>query len=833
MFLKDHQKTALIYQSRKISYRDVLNQVALYADQFPISKQGRVAIISEARPEWIYAFYSTWVNQGVAVPFDYLASSDEMSYMIDDCTPAMVFCSAESKEKVLIALESTSHQPNIISFDGLSLPEETTIPHINTIEVIDQDETAVMIYTSGTTGNPKGVMLSYGNLLSNINCIAHENNQPSNYYLKEDTCISILPLHHILPLQGNILMPLNVGATTCFIDQITSEEIFKTLNNYGVSIIIGVPRLFEMIHKGLMDKINSNKVAKILFKISRAINNYQLSCKIFKKVRAAFGGKIKFCSVGGAKMPPSISRDLHAVGLKILEGYGLTETSPMVCFNRIDDYSFGPVGRPIAGVEVKISNEELLVKGPNVMKGYYKKPEETAKVLKDGWFHTGDKAAIDEKGKITITGRIKDIIVLTNGKNIDPVEIEQKLMNGYSLIKEVGVIEHKGVLFAVIFPDLHQVKDNNIVNIKETLKWEVLDRYNQKVSQYKKILNFEVITEELPKTRIGKLKRFELHDILEAKNIKSSDIIEPDIEEYQILKEFIKEIANKNILPTDHIEFDLGLDSLDKLELLEKIEHTFGVMVKEEIFSKYPKINELAQHLNKIKHQIVNETINWKEILKKKMEFKLPKFHFLTNFSMNMVRPISKVYFRLKARGVENIPQNKPVIFAPNHQSALDGVLLTSILKKKVRKNTYFFAKDRNFKSKIKRKIAANSNVILMNINKNLKDNIQKLALLLEKGKNVVIFPEGARSRDGQIHDFKKTFAILSKELNIPVIPVAIDGTYRSLSIGKMIPKPSKVNIEFLKPVLPENCNYQQIINQTKEKILKALGKKSFESNKL
>jgi long-chain acyl-CoA synthetase len=196
---------------------------------------------------------------------------------------------------------------------------------------------------------------------------------------------------------------------------------------------------------------------------------------------------------------------------------------------------------------------------------------------------------------------------------------------------------------------------------------------------------------------------------------------------------------------------------------------------------------------------------------------------FLINSFYLLLKPLSRIYFKLKADGLENIPKDKPVIFVSNHQSALDGFLLNIVLKWKMRKKTYFFAKDKNFKTSIKKLFAKNSNILLLNINKNLKESLQNLATVLNKGKNIVIFPEGVRSRDGQIRNFKKTFAILSKELNIPIIPVAINGTFKSMSIGSKIPKPGKVNIKILQPLEPGGKNYQEISDEAKNIIDKNL----------
>lgn len=826
MFLKDRKKTALIYNDKDISYRNLLKNISFFATKFTIKPNERVVVFSESQPEWVYAFYSIWKNNGICTPLDFMLPEDELEFMLNDCKPTIIFTSQKQKEKINKVVNNLDFPIQVIVLEKLSknIEQESDKFLVQSIDVPDYKNVALMIYTSGTTGSPKAVQLTFDNLLNNLNFLVKDsfNPQKNDFYLTTDTTITILPLHHILPLLGSIIAPLFYGSSIVLLTEVTPESMFSNMKKHQVTLLFGVPRLYEMFHAGIINKMKNNKIAKTLLQITRFINNPILSRILFKKVHAAFGGKMRYWCCGGAAFDINLLKDLHAMGFIILEGFGMSETSPMVTCNRMGNYKLGSAGLPITGVDIKIEDEELLIKGGNVMKGYYNRAEETKNAFtKDGWLHTGDKARIDKQGWLYITGRLKDIIVLPNGKNINPIEIEQKILANFPLVKEIGIIENKNKLHAIIFPDFKYANDNNISNLKETIKWEIIDKYNLKSANYKKIFQFEIVDQELPKTRIGKLKRFSLKEILKTSSIPKATIKDPDIPEYKVIHDFISEITGQTIHPDAHIELDLGMDSLDKLELQEKIERTFGLSLKNSEIAKYQKVQDLAKYISTIKTKFQEEKIKWGEILKNKIDhFKIPRFNFLFSIILSSARPLVKFYFKIEPVGMDKIPKDTPVIFVPNHQSALDGVIITTILKNNLRSKTYYFAKDKNFKSTWKRIFAKHGNILLMNINVDLKHSLQRLASLISRGKNVVIFPEGARSRDGKIGKFKKTFAILSKELNTPIIPVVINGSYKAMSIGSKLPKPSKIEIEFLDPVYPEKDKDYDFLSKKVKKLI-------------
>lgn len=817
MFLKDFNKTAIIFKDHKIDYKELIKQVNLFATIIPSDKISKVAIFSENRIEWAYAFYSVWMKRAVSVPIDYLSTADDVSFILNDCKPEFVFYTNQTRDVFIEASKKLDYSIESINIDEIKNKEPKIIepfPEINPAK------TAVIIYTSGTTGSPKGVMLSYDNLLVNIEAVTTD----VEIFKENDRVMVLLPLHHIFPLMGTLIIPLAVGATIVFSPSMASEDIMATLQNNQITIIIGVPRLYNLIRKGIRDKIEKSAIAKLLFKIAAKKNSLNLSRKIFGSVQKKFGDKIKYMVSGGAALDKETAKDFLTLGFEVLEGFGMTECAPMITFTRPGNVVPGSAGQPLKTNEVKIIDGEIVNRGRNVMQGYYNRPEETAAILKDGWLYTGDLGYLDDDNRIFITGRKKEIIVLSNGKNVNPEEIENKILSMSEVITEIGVFEKNDMLHAAIYPDYQKANSLNISDVEEFIKWQIIDKYNQAVSQYKKIMKVSLTNEPLPRTRLLKLKRFLLPKLETLSRYKSESITEPDIQEYRLIKEFLQQQKDIPIHPSDHLEIDLGLDSLDKINLGVYLETNFGVKLTESELVSFPNVALLAESVRDRKTKLSVEAVDWGKIFSEQLDLDLPKNWFTYNFIKNLSKIFLKVYFRLKGEGIENIPDG-PFILAPNHQSFFDGLFVTVFLKNKIMKKTYFYAKEKHIQSKLLKFIAAKNNVIVMDLN-DLKTSLQKMAEVLKRGKNIIIFPEGTRTHTGELGDFKKTFAILSRELNVPIVPVAIEGAYNALPRGTHFPKPfKKVNVKFLKPVLPENQTYDSLKSRIFQEISEHLNK--------
>jgi long-chain acyl-CoA synthetase len=360
-------------------------------------------------------------------------------------------------------------------------------------------------------------------------------------------------------------------------------------------------------------------------------------------------------------------------------------------------------------------------------------------------------------------------------------------------------------------PDFRELNEDGINEAEEYIRWNVVDKVNRMVSPYKKILRFHISAAELPKTQLGKVKRFKLTEMAGSKKQASSE--EPKFREYQAIKKFLEDETQQTVQPNDHIELDLALDSLGRVSLSTFIETAFGVDIPESNLADYASVTKLAEYIHQKKTRLNFEGISWSQILKEKVHLTLPVSGFTHNFMNHVLQIIFKLSMRLKAKGLENLP-DQACIIAPNHQSVLDGFLVASLLKRKFIKKTYVYAKEKHFRNPFMRFMASRNNIILVDVNKDLKLSIQKLAEVLKKGKNLMIFPEGTRTLTGKLGEFKQTFAILSQELKIPIVPVAINGSYNILPSGTRFPRLfRKVTVEFLPPVYPENHTYESLKN--------------------
>ncbi len=809
-------KKSIISQQGDFTYLQLFQHIQQYALLFEALGYSKVAIYAENRVEWFFAFYAALQNKCIVVPIDFMASADDVAYILDDCKPDLLFLSEGMKEAYAKVSLKSSHQPAVISFDNHpplagQNPSEWIGPE-------DNETTAVIIYTSGTTGSPKGVMLSYTNLLANIRAVVD-----AKIFTVESEVLVLLPLHHIFPLLGSMMVTYYSCGTTVVSPSMQSADLMKTLADNSVTVFIGVPRLYELIYKGLMAKINKSFLARTFLKLVYKTKNRKLGKKLFKKVHQGLGGHLQFMIAGGAALNKEVGTFFYAIGFDILEGFGMTEAAPMITFPRPGRVKIGSTGEALPNMTVEIREGEIVAKGPNVMQGYYNRPEETAEVLRDGWLYTGDLGRFDENGFLYITGRKKEIIVLPNGKNINPVELEQKLEFYSKAIKEAGVFIHKELLHAVIVPDYKFLTENGVSDMVQYFRDQVISPFNVELSSYKRIMQFTLVKTDLPRTRLSKLQRFKLEELIQDTENKKNKPEDPESAEYLAVKSFIESQIDMDISPDDHLVFDIAMDSLGKMSLIDFIEQTFGLKIEEEQLLKFPSIAKIAEYIgaNKLFHK--EQSASWSGNLKDNQLVDLPKSSFLLKFIVSSVRGFFSFFFQFEVHGLDNIPEG-PCFFAPNHQTKLDAFLVLSCLDKMTLKDTYSYAKKDHVKSRVRQFLAHRTNIIVMDLARELKESIQKMAEVVKLGKKILIFPEGTRTLTGELGDFKKTYTILSTELNVPIVPVVISGAYEAMSSGKKkIKSGSRIVVTFLPPVDPAGMSPELLNSTIKNQIQETL----------
>ena len=586
-----------------------------------------------------------------------------------------------------------------------------------------------------------------------------------------------------------------------------------------MTALIGVPRVFKLFYDGIKQQIDAKFITRLVYKMASKIKSMNLRKKIFKKVHERFGGHLKFIVSGGAKLDAEIGEFYEVLGIYCLEGYGLTETSPVIAVNSQKERKIGSVGKSLENVQVKVVDEELWVKGPIVMKGYYNKPEKTMEVMtKDGWFKTGDLASIDSEGYITIRGRKNSMIVLSNGKNIDPETLENKVLaKSNYLIKEIGVFGYNDKIAAIIVPDLMEFRKRGITNYQAYIKNAVED-YNLAVHNHEKILDYKLYEEELPKTRVGKVRRFMLPGLYEKNIIKKEAVKEPDNEIYKSLKSYVKKIKEVEPLPEENLELEVGMDSLDLVELFAYIENSFGIAMNEEEFSTMANLKLLSEYINEKATKMENAEMDWKKIIDE-----TPPAAEKNRWMTKVLRPLLdltlKLYFRLRRKNRDMITEG-PQIFVANHQSFVDSLVLGSLLPHKILYNTMFLAIDWYFKKGFTKMLVDHGNVVLIDINKNIRKSVEEIAANVKSGKNVLIFPEGARTKDGKVAKFKKVFAIIAKELDVEVQCLGIKGAFDAYSRYMRVPRPKKIEVSVLEKFRPEG-SYEEIVEKAENIIRK------------
>ena len=821
MFLERTERLALVdFDNKHINYIDLINNIKYFSEYVvELEKEKFGLIVMENRPEWIYSFFAVWDKKSAGIALDANSNSDEILYVLEDSHPNVIFCSNETEGTIFEAVEkySSKNTVKVINVDKITIEQEkmNVIKNIQfELENPTGDETAAMLYTSGTTGSPKGVMLSFNNLNTEM-----EGLYEKGIFDHRDQILAILPFHHVLPLTATVLLMLKYQTSIVFVEKIASKEIFDALEKNRVTAIIGVPRVFKLFYDGIKQQIDAKFITRFIYKMMSNVKSLKIKRKVFAKVHKKFGGHLDFIVVGGAKMDPEISKFYETLGFYALEGYGLTETSPVIAVNSKKERKIGTVGKKLCNVDVKIVDEELWVKGPIVMKGYYNKPDKTVEVVtEDGWFKTGDLATIDEEGYVTIRGRKNTMIVLSNGKNIDPETLENRVIaQSNGLIKEIGIFNYKNKLAAIIVPDLLELRKRGITNTKAYIK-NIVEDYNLKAHNYEKVLDYKLFEEELPKTRVGKTRRFMLPDLYEKNEIvKKEKTPEPTDEAYKILKEYVKKNKGIEPQPEENLELEIGMDSLDIVEFFAFIENSFGIQLDEEKFAEMPNLKLLSEYINQKATKFEDSDVDWKQIINETKPIQDDKNRWVTKL-LKVFQPIVDLYFRVKKVDRKKLTDN-PQIFVSNHQSFIDPLILGSLFPNKIVFNTLFLAIDWYFKKGVMKLLVSNGNVVLIDINKNIRKSVEEIVGYLKSGKSIVIFPEGARTKDGKVAQFKKVFAIIAKELNVDVQCLGIKGAFEAYSRYMKFPKPKKIEVAVLEKFSPEG-SYDEI-TQKAEKIIR------------
>lgn len=521
-----------VYQATSyIRLREMAERMATFYFECGLRKGDRVAVVSPNRTEWCVAYLGAVSAGFVALPIDKDLKPREIKHLLNVGEPGVIVGSAEYLSDLVGDRASTPSLKKIVSMESdrgeadLSLAEAIDIGY-QALEkgsrdyaeaTVEPDDVAAIIFTSGTTGSAKGVMLTHANIAADVVATS----QYVSVADENDLMMSILPLHHTYECTGGFLMALYQGTTVCHAESL--RRLAENIAETRATIMLGVPLLFEAIYRRIeegMKKKGEGKVrlAKGIASISQKFLRLNVRRRLFKEVHQKFGGRLRLLISGGAAIDPAVSKGFRELGIDFLQGYGMTESAPIASVNRIDCFRDAAAGIPLPGVEVRIDESgEILVRGPIVMKGYYRNPEATAETIRDGWLCTGDLGYLED-GFLFINGRKKSVIVTPSGKNVYPEEIEAALNQSPYILESLVWGGDRGPsaeveIQAIIVPDQeafdseYGASGHGEAKIQEIIGKEV-KRIARDMANYKRIKKFTLRFEEFEKTTTKKIKRY-------------------------------------------------------------------------------------------------------------------------------------------------------------------------------------------------------------------------------------------------------------------------------------------------------------------------------------
>jgi len=855
--------------TEQITYRelaDLATRAAGILAGLGVQPRDRCAILADNDIRWCAVYLGILRLGAIAVPLDTTYRASQVETVLADCQARLIIASPRYLEASREAAAAVSPAADVVLLSGSAAGVRGLDAALAADHPVDlppcpsqASDPAIILYTSGTTSDPKGVVLSHGNLL------AEKTAAFKAVHVDEHTVVlGVLPLFHALAQLANLLLPFAAGARVVYLETVNSAEIMRALHERGINALAVVPQFFYLLHQRIVERVAaSGRLARLAFRalltgstFIRAHARLNVGRLLFKSAHDALGGHMSLLISGGSRFDPAIGRDLYGMGFNIHQAYGLTECSAAATITRPGDPHVDTVGPPLDGVEIQILRDaaasgerehpdgEVLIRGPIVMSGYYNRPDVNAQVLAGGWLHTGDLGYLDRGGRLVITGRKKEIIVLASGKNIYPEEIEAHYARS-PFIRELGVL---GValpgepsaerLHAIVVPDLEVMRERHIVNFREVIRFEI-EGLSLTLPHHKRVLSFDVWTEDLPRTTTRKLKRHEIERRYREQQARAEQ--PPDLAEWSEADQIwaaeprvsrilgmVRESARRHgaaVAPDSSLELDLGLDSMERVELLSRIEHEMGVHVPEEAAHNVLTVRDLVAAVNPLAgpgtEPATIVTDPWARvldpaepdpelagILKPKPVFGL--FAFLLMRTLNLA---ARAFLGLRVSGRQHLPADGPFLISPNHQSYLDAFLLVGSLPRRVFRRLFFVGASEYFQTPFRRRMASLMKVVPVDPDANLVRAMRAGVVGLRHDLVLTLFPEGERSPDGSPRRFKKGAAITALRTRVPIVPVAIHGAFEiwprgsGFRWGSLLPwKRTRCAIRFGPPIEAETA---------------------------
>lgn len=814
------------------TYRELTSQageVAAWLGAQGVTANDRVAILGENDARWIGVYLGILRLGAIAVPLDTAYKTAQIRTVLDNSGARLIFAAPKFVEAATTACAELSPAPIVQPM--ADTPADGREPR--SVVARSDHDAAVILYTSGTTSDPKGVVLTHGNL------DAERQAAFSVVTITEtDAILGVLPLFHSLAQMANLLLPLALGARVVFLQNVSSTTLLEALQARRITIFACVPQFFYLIHQRVLAEVaRANPVRRALFRGLLRTNGWlrehtgwNPGRRWFARVHAVLGVHMRFLVTGGSRFDPAIGRDLYDMGFTLLNAYGLTETSGGATIVRPGDRFTTSVGMPLKDVEIRIApreagpdaevdDGEVLIRGPIVMREYYRRPDATADALRDGWLHTGDLGRMDADGRLYITGRKKEMIVLASGKNLYPEEIEAHYRTS-PVIRELCVLglsrpgEPIGErLHGVIVPDDDELRRRGVVNVQQLIRFEV-ESLSVQLPAHKRILTYDIWREPLPRTTTGKVRRHQIEKRLREQAVTAADdapVTMSDEERAwletpgpaEAMGIVTARLGRAGVRPDANLDLDLSLDSMERVELLTAVERGLGRRVAPETRATIFTVRQLVDAVlsappagtsgqaadgwrDAASEAPQAEGVLWNTLLSAPIDAELqaqlrrtPVIRAL--FFFVVVRLIAAVLYGLTRGGVTDrhrLPASGACILSPNHQSYIDGFLLVSALPFGRLRDLFAVGAAEYYQTPFMRWFARMTNVIPVDADTHLERAMIAGAAGLRLGKVLMLFPEGERSIDGELKTFKKGAAILSAHCDAPIVPAAMDGLY-------------------------------------------------------
>ncbi len=750
----------------------------------------------------------------VAVPVDDHGTAREFAHALADSGARVLF----TTPALLATLEAPARD-RLEHVYVLADPEADGTPSWTSLlasepaapaEVAPDDITAI-IYTSGTTGAAKGVPLSHRNFLVNVRALAG-----GGFLRRGDRVLLPLPLHHSYPYMAGLLVPLACRASVVLPSGATGPEIGRALDDGEVTVMLGVPRLYDAMVEAVMGRIaDAGAPSRIVFgallkfcSFTRRRFGLLLGRVLMAPVRRRIAPRLRLLASGGARLDDRTGWILEGLGFAVLSGYGLVETSSVTTYNRRGHGRIGSEGRPVDETELRIAAPDargvgkILVRGPHVFSGYYNNPAASTEAFtEDGWFRTGDLGRLDRDGALVVTGRAKEIIVLADGKNVGPEEVEAAITES-PYIAEAGVFERGGRLAALVVPDEDALKGAPTVGLGELLRVEVARRCTG-LAPHKRVTGFRVHRTPLPRTRLGKLRRFELDALYDgvspdahrrqAAPRPEDRALLADPVAHRVMERLARRFPDAVIDLDTSPQLDLGVDSLAWLEIAHEVEADFGAAIDDQALAGAVTVRDLlgavvtARESPAAPGPAPRREVAWRRQRASRLAGALV---------WRLNRAVIRLFLRVTREGP--LPPDGPaVLFAVNHASDIDAFVVAAALPLDIARRTWWSADTtRVFSTPARRWLARGAQVFPVN-DRFPAESLARAQSILDGGDHVVWFPESWRTPDGRLQPFMRGVGVIVDAARPRICPVYIDGTFAVLPRHRRVPRPRRVRLIF------------------------------------